>query len=76
MLIELKNNFEYKFIYRIKNIFEVITRELSIIIWISMVLALIIWSYVQNQHDISQRAEIKTYEQLSIIEESQMSENM
>lgn len=76
MLIELNKSFEYKFIYKIKNAFEIISRELSIIIWVSMVFALIIWSYAQNQREISKRSEIKMYEQLSITEEFEISENI
>lgn len=69
MLIEINKKFEYNFIDKIKNVFGIITRELSVIIWISMVLALIIWSYVQNENEISKRAQIQIYEKLSIIEE-------
>ncbi len=69
MLIELNNGFQFRFIYKLKNIVESITRELSIIIWISMVLGLIVWSYAQNQHEIFQRADLKIYEQISIVDQ-------
>lgn len=76
MLIELHKNFGENVIYKFRNLFEVITRELSIIIWISMVLALILWSYTQNEHEIIKRSQIKMCEKLSITEEIELSENI
>lgn len=72
MLIELHKNFGENVIYKFRNFFEVITQELSIIIWISMVLALILWSYTQNEHEIVKRAQIEMCEKLSITEEIEL----
>ncbi len=52
------------------NFFVNVTKELSLIVWVLIVLMLIIWSYVENEYSLSKKSEIDLYE-MSISEEIQ-----
>lgn len=51
-----------------KNVFKSISKDLSSVIWVSIVLILIIWSYIQTETVIPKNAKLDMYK-LSITEE-------
>ena len=50
--------------------------ELSLIIWVMIVLVLIIFSYMTNQKNLSNQTDAGAYEKLSISEEIKLEENI
>ena len=50
--------------------------ELSLIIWVMIVLVLIIFSYMTNQKNLSNQTDEGVYEKLSISEEIKLEENI
>lgn len=50
--------------------------ELSLIIWVMIVLVLIIFSYMTNQKNLSNQTDARAYEKLSISEEIKLEENI
>ncbi len=50
--------------------------ELSLIIWVMIVLVLIIFSYMTNQKNLSNQTDAGVYEKLSISEEIKLEENI
>ena len=61
----LSNN--KKYINNITNFMIDIAKELSLIIWVTIVFLLIIWSYIVNSKPIFEKKNIKLYEKLSNI---------
>ena len=49
--------------------------ELSLIIWVMIVLVLIIFSYMTNQKNLSNQTDAGVYEKLSISEEIKLEDN-
>ncbi len=50
------------------NIFKSISKDLSSIVWVGIVLILIIWSYIETETMVPKNAKLDIYK-LSIIEE-------
>ncbi len=61
--IESDEEIEFK-----KNVFKSISKDLSSVIWVSIVLILIIWSYIQAETVIPKNAKLDMYK-LSITQE-------
>lgn len=69
--IEDVENYNYE-----SRLLNFLGEELSLIIWVAIVLMLIIFSYMTNKNNLSNQAESGLYEKLIISEEIQLYERM
>lgn len=58
-----------RYIKNISNFLIDICKELSLVLWVTFVFMLILWSYIQSEYSISQHQELDLYEQVSISQE-------